>query len=92
MRWSAAAARDGLAAGRLLIEDDERYVERRSWRLAMSDSVRDRLNRQPLDIADGFLARGPVAHRARQLEGLRDPAAVLFPLKLDGQLHTPIIA
>ena len=46
---------------------------------------------QALRIADGLLARGSVTHHSRYFEGLRDTAAVIFALEVDGESLDPII-
>ena len=83
----AVRTRPALVAGQLLTGDQERDIESRWWQLAMRNTVRDNVNRQFLGVADGFLSGVPVGHDARQFEGLRDPAAVVFPVAASGEIY-----
>jgi len=61
--------------------------EGRGWQLALSDSIRDDLNGEALGVANRFFACLAVAHDARQLERLGNPAAVFFAIEIDRQVH-----
>lgn len=58
----------------------------------MSDAVSDHLDRKPLGVADCLVAGLPVTHHSGQLQRFSDPAAIVLPIQLNGQLHCPIIA
>ena len=53
----------------------------------MRNAIRKNLNRKPLSVADRFFPSLAVAHHAGQLERFGNPAPVVFPLQLDGQIH-----
>jgi hypothetical protein len=58
----------------------------------MFDPVSDHLDGKSFGIADGFLASLPVGHHAREFQGLGNPAAVIFPVDLDGKVHPYIVS
>lgn len=53
----------------------------------MSYAISNCLNSQFLGATDGFLPRVAVSHDARQFENLGDPAAIIFTVQLNRQLH-----
>jgi hypothetical protein len=57
----------------------------------VGDSVGNDFNGEALGIADRLVPGLAIAHDAGQLEGLRDPAPVFFPIELDRQIHSLII-
>lgn len=66
----------------------EGNLDRRNRLFAMLDPIRDDAKNQRLGLRDGVLAAAPIFHRAGDFAHLGDPAAVVFSLGLDGELHT----
>lgn len=64
---------------------------RRNRQFSMPDAVGDDFDRQTLCITDRFLATCAVRHDARQFQCLRDPAAVIFTIKLNREIHALIV-
>jgi len=56
------------------------------------DPIGDHLDGQPLGVADGFLARLPVGHHAGEFQRLGNPAAVIFPVDVNGKVHHSIVS
>jgi hypothetical protein len=57
----------------------------------MSDAVGNDLNREALGIGNRLLPALAIAHYARKLESLRDPAAIFLNLQVNRQLHSSIL-
>jgi len=55
----------------------------------MAHSIGDDFNGQLFRVADGFLPGGAVRHHTRQFEGFGDPAAVVFSVDLNREVHVP---
>lgn len=58
----------------------------------MGDAIRDYFDCEAFGVADCFLPSLPVTHHARKFESFRDPTAVLFAVKVDGQFHPFIVS
>lgn len=91
MRSNAASTRRALVAGQLLTEYEKGNVESRSWQLAVFDPISDHFDGEPFGAADGLPARLPVGHDAGQFQRLGNPAAVIFPVEFNGDVHSPIV-
>lgn len=78
--------------GQLLIRNRKGHSERYGGHFAVSKAIRDDLDGESFGVADRLFARLPVAHDTWQLEGLGNPAAVVFTIQLNGQLHLFITA
>lgn len=87
IRCSAANTRRALVAGQLLTQHQERNVESRRRQFIILDPISDHLDGQSLRVADGRLARLPVAHNSRQFQSLGNPSAVVFPVEFNGKAH-----
>src|SRR5579883_1286615 len=87
MRSSAARTRRALIAGQLLTQHLKRDVEGRRWQFGVLDPICNHLDGQPLGVADGILARLPVGHYSGEFQRLGNPAAVIFPVDLNGKVH-----
>jgi len=57
----------------------------------MSDAVGNDLDREALGVCDRLDPGLAIAHDARQLESLRDPAAVFLKVQVNRQIHSIII-
>ena len=57
----------------------------------MSNAVRNHLDRQPFNVADGLVMCLAITHYTGQLQGFGNPATVVLALQLNGQLHLYII-
>ena len=75
----------------MLIGNREGNAEGGRWKLTMGDSIGDNFDSEALNVADRFVAALAVTHNAWKLENFRDPAAVLFAIQIDRQIHLLII-
>ena len=57
----------------------------------MSDAVGNDLDREAFRIADRFIPSLAITHHTREFENLRDPAAILFAIQLNREIHSFII-
>ena len=87
IRKSAANTLVDLVAGQLLTQDLKRYIQRGRWQFPVCNAIGDHFDGQFLRISDRFLSGSPICHDTRQFEGLRNPAAVVFPVKFNGEVH-----
>jgi hypothetical protein len=69
-------------ARHLLTKHLEGNVQRRWRKMTVLNSVRDNFDRQPLCVADGFLASRAVRHHSGEFQRLGDPAAVVFTIEI----------
>ena len=74
----AASTRRALVAGQLLPQHLNRDVEGRRRKFVVFDPISDRIDGQPLGVADGRLTRLSVGHDARKPQRLGNPAAVIY--------------
>jgi len=88
-RWPASP--NNWKTGQSLTQHLKRDVEGRRRQFLAIDPAGDRLDGQSFGVADGFLARLPVGPDAGQFQCLGNPAAVIFPVELNGKVH-PFIA
>jgi hypothetical protein len=84
LSWNAKTTSGHPGATRSGAEVDAQQLGRG---LAALEPVGDDAQRERLHPRERVLARGLVGERARQVEVLRDPAAVLLALQLDRQMH-----
>jgi hypothetical protein len=57
----------------------------------VSDAVGNDLDREAFRIADRFIPSLAVTHYTREFENLCDPAAILFAIQLNREIHSFII-
>ena len=67
-------------AGQLLIWNREGNCERCRCHFAVSNAVRNYLDREPFGMTDCLVTRLPLTHYTGQFEGFCDPATVVFPI------------
>ncbi|HWE49550.1 MAG TPA: hypothetical protein VG273_07170 [Bryobacteraceae bacterium] len=84
IRSSAASTRLALLAGQLPIAYRERNSQSRRGKLTVGNSVRDDRDSKPFGRANCFFSRCPVTQYASEFECFRDPATVVFTVKING--------